>query len=90
LHRPLGSVPPTKRLDCRVRDNESGDVSLNRLANYSILTLDRQSFYWKTKDTKEKTQRAENLVEEVVEMVKEIRGTITKFISLGIDTCPRI
>jgi hypothetical protein len=30
--------------------DESTDVSLNRLANYSFLTLDRSSFYWKTVD----------------------------------------
>ena len=64
---------------------------MNRLANYSVLTLDGQSFYWKTEDVKDRTQNAENLIEEVVEEGEEIGGgSIEKFILLEIDTCPRI
>jgi hypothetical protein len=70
--------------------DESGDVSLNRLANYSVLTPDGQSFYYKTVDVKDKTQNAENVVEDIVEVAKEIsKGLLRKFVSLAMDTCPR-
>jgi hypothetical protein len=69
--------------------DKSKDVSLNKLANYSVLTLDKQSFYYKTKDVKEKTQNAENLVEEIMEVGTRIGGLIDKFVSLGMDTYPR-
>jgi Protein of unknown function (DUF 659) len=63
---------------------------LNRLANYSVLTPDGQSFYWKTVNVKDKTMSAENMVEEVVETAKEIsKGSLSKFVSLAMDTCPR-
>jgi len=70
--------------------NKSRDVSLNWLANYSILTLDGQSFYWKTVNVKDKTINTENTMEEVVEIAKEIsKGSLGKFVSLAIDTCPQ-
>jgi len=68
--------------------DESTDVSLNRLANYSFLTLDGSSFYWKTKDSKEETQNAAHIVEDAIAVAKEITNRdLSKWISFATDTC---
>jgi len=65
-------------------------MSLNRLANYFVLTLDRQSFYYKLVDVKDKTISTEDIVKRVVAIAKEIlRGLLKKFVLLVINTCPR-
>jgi hypothetical protein len=41
-------------------------------------------------DIKDKTINAENTIEEVVEITKEIsKGLLRKFVLLAMDTCPR-
>jgi hypothetical protein len=52
--------------------DESTDVSLNRLANYSFVLLDGTSFYWKTVDVKEETQNAANIAEGAIQVSKEL------------------
>jgi hypothetical protein len=65
-------------------------MSLNRLANYFVLTLDRQSFYYKLVDVKDKTISTEDIVKRVVAIAKEIlRGLLKKFVLLVINACPR-
>jgi hypothetical protein len=68
--------------------DESTDVSLNRLVNYSFLTPDGSSFYWKTVDTKAKTQSAEQIAEDAVDATEEISNRdLSKFVSFATDTC---
>jgi hypothetical protein len=52
--------------------DESTDISLNRLANYSFLLPDGTSFYWRTVNIKERTQNAVNIAEEAIQVGKEL------------------
>jgi len=68
--------------------DESTDISLNRLANYSFLLPDGSSFYWKTVDVKEQTQSATNIAVDIIQVGKEItNGKLGRLISLATDTC---
>jgi len=68
--------------------DKSTDISLNRLANYSFLLLDRSSFYWKTVNVKEQTQNAANIAADAIQVAKEItNGELWRLILVATNTC---
>jgi hypothetical protein len=69
--------------------DELTDVSLNRLANYSIVLLDGTSFYWKTVDVHKQTQDAVHIAEGAIQVGKEVTSSqLKRIISFATNTCP--
>jgi hypothetical protein len=77
-----------KDLELGLVTDKLTDVSLNRLANYSFLLPDRSSWYWKTVDVQERTQSVANIIEDLIQIGKEItQGQLWRMISFATDTC---
>jgi hypothetical protein len=71
--------------------DESTNVCLNRMINYSVVTEDGDSIYWKTVEAPAAALTSQRLAEGVVDTASEItNGDIQRIRALATDTCPRM
>jgi hypothetical protein len=71
--------------------DESTNVCINRIINYSVVTSNSDSIYWKTVEAPVAALTSVKLAEGVVDTAKEItNGNTKQFRALATDTCPRM
>ena len=69
--------------------DESTDINMNRMINYSFTTNDGNYFYWLTTEASEGSQNAARITEQIIETAKRLtHGQLLKIHSLTTDTCP--
>jgi hypothetical protein len=71
--------------------NESTNVCINRMINYSVVTSNGDLFYYKTKEAPIGALTAQKLAEGIVDTTTEITNRDTKRIrAVATDTCPQM